>query len=146
MKIRGVKFSDFDELVKIYDWYVRNTTSTLDLNIPNRNTFLELYRKSIHNDLPFLVAEVNGKVVGYAYAYPFVARCFINPIPKIAAFVFYISKDHTSLGIGTAFLNEVNSQIDPRKWSRVIAYLNTTNLESTAFFEKQIRERNTEHE
>ena len=140
MKIRGVKFSDFDDLVKIYDWYVRNTTSTLDLNIPNRNTFLELYRKSVHNNLPFLVAEVEGKVIGYAYAYPFVARCFTNPIPKIAAFVFYISKDYTSRGLGTAFLKKVNSLIDPVKWNRVVAYLNTTNVESTKFFEKQIRE------
>jgi L-amino acid N-acyltransferase YncA len=69
--ITDVADSDFAKIQQIYAYYVENTTISLEETAPD---VAEL--KSRRKDgYPYLVAKIDGEVVGYAYAFPY--RCLL---------------------------------------------------------------------
>ena len=73
IKIRTAAPDDAEEILKIYAPYVENTAISFEYEVPG----LEEFRGRIENTLKkyaYLVAEIDGKIAGYAYAAPFKAR------------------------------------------------------------------------
>ena len=73
MNIRVAKPEDAEELLNIYKYYVENTTITFEYDTPS----VEEFKNRIKNTLvryPYLVAEDNNKIYGYAYASAFKVR------------------------------------------------------------------------
>ena len=67
MLIRDVNLEDAGRIVEIYRPYVENTAITFDYEVPS----VDFFEEKISNTLqkyPFLVAEKDGEVLGYAYA------------------------------------------------------------------------------
>ena len=65
--IRLATADDSEEILKIYAPYIAETTISFETEVPSVNEF----RKRIENitrQYPFLIYEVGGKTVGYAYA------------------------------------------------------------------------------
>jgi len=58
---------DAAALLAIYAPYITDTTITLEYEVPTVAEFAERVRK-LNGLLPWLVAEANGQVIGYAYA------------------------------------------------------------------------------
>lgn len=73
MIIRPVLPSDAKELLAIYAPYVADTTITFEYDIPSISEFTNRI-KNISKSFPYLVAEENGKILGYAYASTYYAR------------------------------------------------------------------------
>ncbi|MBQ1468984.1 MAG: N-acetyltransferase [Solobacterium sp.] len=71
--IRDAVTEDIEQLINIYAYYVRNTAVTFDYEIPSFEVFEEHMMK-IMEKYPWLVLEKEGKILGYAYAGPFVGR------------------------------------------------------------------------
>ena len=70
IKIEPATLRDAQALLDIYSPYVTNTAITFEYEVPS----LEEFRQRIANVLnryPWLVARVQGKIAGYAYASPF---------------------------------------------------------------------------
>ncbi len=73
IKIRAAKIDDAQDLLDIYGYYVKNTAITYEYEVPT----LEEFQSRILNTLrcyPYLVAELDGQIVGYAYAGKFQSR------------------------------------------------------------------------
>lgn len=73
MIIRSAVLSDADRLLEIYAYYVEKTAISFEYVVPSHDEF----KRRIENTMkkyPYLVAEENGKIIGYAYAGPFVGR------------------------------------------------------------------------
>ena len=71
--IRPVREADAPQLAAIYAPYVEQTAITFEYLAPTAEEF----RQRIHNTLsfyPYLAAERDGTLLGYAYAGPFKAR------------------------------------------------------------------------
>lgn len=71
--IRIAKPEDAEELLSIYAPYVEWTAITFEYTVPT----VEEFRERLYNTLkkyPYLVAEQNGEILGYAYAGPFKAK------------------------------------------------------------------------
>lgn len=71
--IRLASPRDAGEMLEIYAPYVRNTTVTFEYEVPS----LEEFRRRVETTLPrypWLAAEVDGRLVGYAYASPYHSR------------------------------------------------------------------------
>lgn len=71
--IRTATEDDAEELLAIYAPYVEQTAITFEYDVPSEDEF----RKRISHTLekyPYLVAEENGKIAGYAYVSPFKER------------------------------------------------------------------------
>ena len=68
--IRVASEDDAEEILAIYAPYVIKTAITFEYEVPT----LEEFRGRIRHTLqkyPYLVAEQNGKILGYAYVGPF---------------------------------------------------------------------------
>ena len=71
--IRDAEVEDAQRLLEIYAYYVKNTAITFEYEVPARSEFQERIRNTMRR-YPYLVAERNGVIQGYAYAGPFVGR------------------------------------------------------------------------
>ena len=71
--IRDARSEDAPQLVEIYDHYVRRTAITFEYETPSVNEFRERMRRVMAR-YPYLVAERDGVVQGYAYAGAFHPR------------------------------------------------------------------------
>ena len=67
MKIRTAVLEDAQAVAAIYAPYVRDTAITFEYDAPDAAQYEERIRNII-KDFPFLVAEKDGAVIGYAYA------------------------------------------------------------------------------
>lgn len=73
MIIRLATADDAEELLEIYSPYVKRTAITFEYEVPGLEEFRNRIIKTL-SKFPYLVAEDNGKIVGYAYAGSFKER------------------------------------------------------------------------
>ncbi|QNM06520.1 GNAT family N-acetyltransferase [Qiania dongpingensis] len=67
VKIRTAKIEDAEKLLEIYVPYVERTAITFEYDVPSVEEFAGRIRHVLKR-YPYLVAEQNGEVLGYAYA------------------------------------------------------------------------------
>ena len=67
LKIRPVTLEDAPELVRIYASYVEKTAITFEYQVPTIEESESRIEKILQR-FPYLVAEVDGQVLAYAYA------------------------------------------------------------------------------
>ena len=73
LTIRMAKSSDARELLEIYGPYVENTAISFEYTVPSVDEFACRIEKTLQF-YPYLVAEIDGRIVGYAYVSPFKER------------------------------------------------------------------------
>lgn len=96
IRIRVAEESDAGELLAIYAPYVEQTAITFEYEVPS----LEEFRQRIRNTLkkyPYIVAETDGELTGYAYASPFHERAAYNWAVEMS---IYVDKNRKGQGIG----------------------------------------------
>lgn len=69
MIIRIATKNDAQQLLDIYARYVLDSTFTFEYDIPSLQTFEQRITTTLQTH-PYLVAEDNNKILGYAYAHP----------------------------------------------------------------------------
>jgi L-amino acid N-acyltransferase YncA len=70
---RTAALSDATRLVEIYAPYVEKTAITFEYEVPTVGEFRDRMRYTLEK-YPYIVAELDGKIVGYTYAGAFVGR------------------------------------------------------------------------
>lgn len=73
LHIRTAQINDAEELLAIYKPYIENTAITFEYNVPTVEEFANRIKTTLKK-YPYIVAELNGKIVGYAYAGVFKGR------------------------------------------------------------------------
>lgn len=71
--IRLVTEADAQDLLAIYVPYVMNTAITFEYEVPSVTEFADRIRNTLKM-YPYLAAECDGEILGYAYAGPFKQR------------------------------------------------------------------------
>ncbi|MEA4901180.1 GNAT family N-acetyltransferase [Desulfitobacterium sp.] len=126
--IRRAKEADLKALTEIYNWAVQNTVATFDLE--NRTEDKANQWFLLHQDpyYPLIVAEYNGKVLGWASISPFHPR----PAYKLSGeFSIYIAPEYQGLGIGTKLLGmlcQIAEEIGYHTLLGLITGINTESL------------------
>lgn len=95
--IRIATPDDAAALCAIYSHYVINTAVSFEITPPDANEF----KRRIENTLktyPYLVCEIDGKAVGYTYAYRFRDR---EAYDRSVETTVYLDKDYLHSGYGT---------------------------------------------
>lgn len=105
--IRGVEPEDASALLGIYAPYVENTAITFEYEIPTLEEFTERVR-SISAKFPYLVAERNGELLGYAYANTFKARAAYNWSVEVT---IYIRQGYKRSGIGKSLYEALEKEL-----------------------------------
>ena len=107
IKIRIAVIEDAAELLEIYTYYVNNTAITFEYAVPCREEFEKRISSTLEK-YPYLVAEFDGKIAGYAYAGEFKTR---------AAYMWnvetsiYVHKDYRHMGIGKALYEALEERL-----------------------------------
>ena len=68
VRIRSASLTDADAIARIYNYYVQNTVITFEEEPVSAGEMATRIADTKAVPLPWLVAEVDGVVVGYAYA------------------------------------------------------------------------------
>ena len=109
--IRTAAAEDTKALLKIYTPYVKNTAITFEYSVPSEEEFKGRMEKILQK-YPYLVAEMDGEIVGYAYAGAFHER----PAYEWAAeTTIYVKQDRKKLGIGKKLYDELERYLNPHR-------------------------------
>lgn len=103
IKIRSATVDDAEELLKIYSYYVEKTAVSFEWKIPSLTNFRARITQTLKK-FPYLVAEVDKKIVGYAYAHEFVGR---DAYKFSSELTIYLDKNFLRLGIGRKLYSEL---------------------------------------
>ncbi|WP_159792919.1 GNAT family N-acetyltransferase [Puerhibacterium puerhi] len=125
--IRAATGADLEAVAGIYCHYVAGSTATFELTAPDTAAWANKLAGLQEAGWPFLVAEQDGQVAGYAYVGPW------RPRPAYAATVedtIYLDPAATGKGIGALLLAELLDQAREAGAREVIAVI--ADAESTA--------------
>lgn len=103
VRIRIATIEDTKELLEIYAPYVKSTAITFEYEVPSKDEFKRRI-ENILNKYPYLVAENQGEIVGYAYASSFHSRAAYQWSVETS---IYIKQEQKNLGIGKALYLEL---------------------------------------
>lgn len=99
--IRPSEVSDIGDVQRIYEYEVLNGTATFDKIPPSENDLMSKRQVIIDNGFPYLVAEINGKVVGYSYVSLYRER---SAYSKTVENAIYIDPDYRGMGIASKLM------------------------------------------
>ena len=105
--IRTATTNDAEAILAIYAPYVETTAITFEYEIPG----IEEFRERIRNVLkkyPYLVAEADGIIVGYAYAGPFKGRAAYDWAVETT---IYIDRARKHMGIGRKLYDKLEEAL-----------------------------------
>lgn len=107
MNIRQAQTDDAESILQIYAPYVINTAVTFEYDVPS----IEVFEKRIETTLkhyPYIVAEDEDTVVGYAYAGLFKERAAYSRCVETS---IYVKTGEHGKGIGKALYAELEEQL-----------------------------------
>ena len=105
ISIRVATEEDAEALLSIYAYYVENTAITFEHEVPTLEEFKNRIKETLKN-YPYLVAVVDGKIVGYIYASRFRTRA---SYAWSASTSIYLDKQYHRLGIGKMLYEKLES-------------------------------------
>lgn len=103
IQVRVAKVTDAERLLEIYAPYVENTAITFEYEVPTLQEFQQRIEKTLKK-YPYLVAEQDGVVAGYAYAGAFHAREAYDWAVETS---IYVDKRKKKSGIGKRLHNSL---------------------------------------
>ena len=127
--IRDATLTDMFAVQALYAHYVLNELATFELVPPSLDEMCSRRQAILDSGLPYLVAVLNGEIVGYAYAASY------RPRPAYRYTVedsVYLSPRQTGKGIGTALLTEVIRRCELGPWRQMVAVIAQTGLTGSA--------------
>lgn len=105
--IRAAKVEDAAQLLAIYAPYVEKTAITFEYDVPSVEEFAGRIRK-VMEKYPYLVAEADGKIEGYAYASSFHARAAYGWCVETS---IYVDMDTRGSGVGGALYRKLEEAL-----------------------------------
>lgn len=97
MKLRFAEPGDAQALLDIYARYI-DTPTTFEYQLPSREEFAQRISSTLER-YPYLVAEEEGRAVGYAYAHPERERAAYQWNTELS---IYLAPEAVGRGVGTA--------------------------------------------
>jgi L-amino acid N-acyltransferase YncA len=120
LEIRPATAADLGVVTTIYDQAVRFGTATFELDPPDLVEMTRRYRALIDGGFPYLVATLDGAVVGYAYAGAY------RPRPAYRFTVensVYLAPATHRRGIGLQLLQRLIAECEARGFRQMIAVI-----------------------
>ena len=118
--IRPSSLPDVAQIADIYGQYVENSGCTFELTPPSAAELSERRDAVLSAGLPHLVAERDGRVLGFAYASPYRPRPAYRLTLEVTIYVAQPDQGH---GIGNALLEQLVTQCATGPWQQMIAVI-----------------------
>jgi len=108
------------EVARIYAHYVRTSAATFEVDPPAAEEMASRFADLQARGLPYLVAERDGAVLGYAYAGLYRTRWGYRYTVEDSV---YVDKDCIGLGIGRRLLSELIGRATALGFRQMIAVI-----------------------
>lgn len=128
--VRALREADLPAVQAIYAHHVLHGLASFEEEPPPVEEMRSRWRKVLDLGLPYLVAELDGAVVGYSYASAY------RPRPAYRFTVensVYVREGLAGRGIGKALLDELIARCEAGPWRQMLAVIgNSGNAGSIA--------------
>ena len=118
--IRPAKTADIPAITRIYAHAVEHGTASFELTPPDATEMARRMRDLMGKGFPYLVAEIDGVLVGYAYAGPFRSRPAYRLTVENSV---YIAPATHRRGIGRALLAALIEAAQANGFRQMIAVI-----------------------
>ena len=108
INLRIASPEDAHSLLEIYSYYVKNTSITFEWEVPSISEFKNRISSTLKK-FPYIIAEMDNTIVGYAYASPFKSRAAYEWAIETS---IYVHKDFCHQGIGKQLLFKLEELLD----------------------------------
>jgi phosphinothricin acetyltransferase len=128
MDVRPASAADLEKVAAIYAHYVATSVATFEVDPPPVASWRQRLDDLTGRNLPFLVAESDGDVRGYAYASPW------RPRPAYRYTVedsVYVAPGQAGQGIGTALLDALLAACTKAEVRQMIAVIADTGSDAS---------------
>jgi L-amino acid N-acyltransferase YncA len=131
--IRNARREDAPQIADIYGPYVASTAISFEEAPVSASDMADRMEAVQALALPWLVAELDGVIAGYAYATPWKARHAYRHSVEITV---YLRQTALARGLGTALYNALFDALQQRPVHAVVACIALPNAHSVALHEK----------
>ena len=132
MNIRSVNLDDAAQIAEIYNYYIQNTHHTFE----TEPLGVEEMRRRIGEvieDYPYLVAEENGRILGYIYATQFKLRQAYAHSVEVS---IYVRNEERQTGIGKSLYIKFLDELVETNIHAIVAGIALPNDASVKFHER----------
>ena len=130
MKVRAARADDAAAIAGIYNVGIRERTSTFETREREPGEIAERLESGRY---PFLVAEVDGRVAGWAAASEYSGRGVYAGVAECSV---YVDPEARGRGLGTALLEALAEEAERRGLYKLTGKLFTTNEASTRLMQR----------
>lgn len=118
--VRGSRDADLAPIGRIYAHYVENTLASFEEQSPGPEELAHRRSAVLAAGLPYLVAERDGEIAGFAYASPYRSRAAYRLTVEHSVYVAPGQERH---GIGRALLSAVIDSCTKLGYRQMIAVI-----------------------
>lgn len=131
--IRDATAADAAAIAAIYNHYIATSTATFEVDPVEQDSMEARMHEVIDGGYPYLVAEVDRRVIGYAYAARYRPRAAYAQTVETSV---YVAHDTVARGIGTALYTALFERLRGFPLHAAIAGIALPNPGSVALHEK----------
>ena len=118
--IRPSAEADLAAITDIYAHAVLHGTASFEIVPPDRGELAARRRAVLSAGLPYLVAEADGRVLGYAYAGPYRTRPAYRSTVEDS---IYVAPEAQGRGVGRALLARLIAETEARGYRQMVAVI-----------------------
>ena len=122
--IRSAELSDIAAITRIYAHAVLHGTASFELEPPDEAEITQRYTALLSGRFPYIVAEIEGEVAGYAYAGPYRARPAYRFTVEDS---IYIDPAMQRRGVGRALLERLLVEAEAEGFRQMVAVIGDSN-------------------
>lgn len=127
--IRDSTSDDLPAITRIYEHAVRHGTASFEIEAPDAAEMLRRQRALLDGGYPYLVAQHDGRIMGYAYAGPFRPRIAYRHTVEDSV---YVAADAHRRGIGRLLLQALIARATEAGFRQMIAVIGDSTLQASS--------------
>jgi phosphinothricin acetyltransferase len=120
VRLRPSEDADLEPIQEIYAHHVLTGLGSFEEAPPDRAEMARRRAATLALKLPYLVAEIDGRVVGYAYAAPYRTRSAYRHTVEDS---IYVAADAVKRGVGRALLAELIARCTALGYRQMVAVI-----------------------
>lgn len=118
--IRTAADADMPSVQAIYAHHVLHGLASFEVTAPSTEEMRARFHAVIRGALPYVVAEVDGRIAGYSYAAPYRARPAYRYTVEDSV---YVAEGVARRGVGVALLHELIARCEAGPWRQMLAVI-----------------------
>lgn len=129
---RKATSSDLDSILRIYNQGIEDRIATLEMETKD-TAYIEQWFQDHQGKHSILVAEKDGKIVGWSSLNPYSHRCAYSGVADLS---IYIDRDFRGQGIGSSLLPALEKEARRNNFYKIVLFTFPFNKNGQGLYQK----------